>query len=395
MSIYIIIAAASLLVLVSYILYSLSVWIKIPHVLMLLICGLTLGFLARNNGISYMPDPYVLITLGIVGLIVIVLEGSLELKISKNKAGLITKAFIIALLSIVIASLGIAYLISWLFTVPIKLALINAIPLSVVSSAIAIPSAVHLANKNREFITYESVFSDIIGILFFETILSGVGLSIYSTFDVSIKVILIIVISIILSIGLIFFLAKVSSKTKIFPILAILILAYSIAHMMGLFPLILVFLFGILLNNLRRITPKKHIIKQRHAFVRLKEELSFLKSFIKELSFIIKTFFFILFGYSIQLSNLASIKFLTIGFVVFLVLIATRYIMLFIHTRSKKFVPELFIAPKGLITILMYEMLPSHLKLVDISERILFIIILASNIFILFGLKTSKDNIDH
>jgi cell volume regulation protein A len=82
--------------------------------------------------------------LGTIGLILIVLEGSLELEINKSKLSLIFHSSIIALipLPLLIVSFGTAYYLYHLRKhYHLKLALANAIPLGIISSAIAIPSA--------------------------------------------------------------------------------------------------------------------------------------------------------------------------------------------------------------------------------------------------------------
>jgi len=43
----------------------------------------------------------------------------------------------------------------------------SAIPLAIISSAVAIPSAAGLLKQDREFVVYESTFSDILGIMIF------------------------------------------------------------------------------------------------------------------------------------------------------------------------------------------------------------------------------------
>ena len=62
----------------------------------------------------------------------------------------------------------VAAVIYWLVPdITVKAALVNAIPLSIISSAIAIPSVDQIGKSKREFIVYESIFSDIFGILIF------------------------------------------------------------------------------------------------------------------------------------------------------------------------------------------------------------------------------------
>jgi hypothetical protein len=98
--------------------------------------------------------------LGTIGLILIVLEGSLELQFNKKKAPLIIKSFIAALLPLVALAFLLSFLFHYFGEVPFKVALINSIPFLIISSAIAIPSVKSLSRFNREFVIYESCISE-------------------------------------------------------------------------------------------------------------------------------------------------------------------------------------------------------------------------------------------
>ena len=54
-----------------------------------------------------------------------------------------------------------------IFDLQNTVAVLFAIPLSIISSAVAIPSATGLIDHEREFVIYESTFSDILGIMIF------------------------------------------------------------------------------------------------------------------------------------------------------------------------------------------------------------------------------------
>ena len=68
---------------------------------------------------------------------------------------------------------------------PLKLALASAIPIGIISSAIAIPSAKNLLNNEKEFITYESSLSDIFGVIFFNfiTLNDNIGSKTFGNFS--------------------------------------------------------------------------------------------------------------------------------------------------------------------------------------------------------------------
>ncbi len=149
---------------------------KIPSVVLLLLLGwgVRQGTILLNLQIpSLMP---LLPVLGTMGLILIVLEGAMELKLDRSKLPLVGKSFFMAILPIILIS----GLLGWVFyesdgIISFKDALANAVPFAVISSAIAIPSSRNLGSENREFVTYESSFSDILGVILFNFIVFNQG----------------------------------------------------------------------------------------------------------------------------------------------------------------------------------------------------------------------------
>jgi hypothetical protein len=55
--------------------------------------------------------------------------------------------------------------------------------------------------------------------------------------------------------------------------------------------------------------------------------------------------------------------------------------------------PELFIAPRGLITILLYYAIPEKYSIGIISEGVLFFVILVTSLVMMFGLMRDKSDI--
>jgi Kef-type K+ transport system membrane component KefB len=153
------------LVVLSYIFTYLAGKLRIPSVLLLLASGIGLQFAAEYLGFRLPPTKTLLEILGITGLIFIVLEAALDLTLERNKLPLISRAFISALVQMAVTSGIIACIFSWYYQVDLRQALVHAIPLAVISSAIAIPSVKKMDEKKREFIIYESTFSDILGII--------------------------------------------------------------------------------------------------------------------------------------------------------------------------------------------------------------------------------------
>lgn len=167
----IIILILGTIVITTYILDYLSHKIKIPSVLFLILIGLIFRLFADKTGFELPFVEELIPILGTIALILIVLEGGLDLELRKDKVPVISKSLISSIILMFISAFSIAATFYYVYGQSFYVSLINAIPLSVISSAIAIPSVKGLDSYNRDFVVYESTFSDILGIMFFNFVL--------------------------------------------------------------------------------------------------------------------------------------------------------------------------------------------------------------------------------
>jgi len=240
--------AISLIIIISYFFSYISKKTNIPSVLLLIGLGVAVQYFLKAMSISL--DQYImeaLELLGVVGLIMIVLEAALDLKLSKEKKPLLIKSFFVAL----IALIGVALLVAYVFHIYIfddfLKSLIYAIPLSILSSAIIIPSVHSLLDSKREFMIYESTFSDILGIMFFYFVLGGVDSVSTSeiVFEVSGSIVVTIFLSLVISYIMVWLLQKLESKVKLFFLIAVLVLLYATGKMFHLSSLLIIMVFWI------------------------------------------------------------------------------------------------------------------------------------------------------
>ena len=108
-----------------------------------------------------------------------------------------------------------------------------------------------------------------------------------------------------------------------------------------------------------------------------------------ESTFIVRTFFFLFFGFSIQLSAFDSFTPLFYGLLVFLVMFIVRYLYFSISSFSLKPSPLVYMSPRGLISILLFLQL-KEVSFINtnqnyIDERLLLIVILSSMFVMLLG----------
>ena len=155
------------LLLIAYVFDLTSSKTKIPSVILLLLLGWAVRQFTILLDIQLPDFSPILPVLGTIGLILIVLEGSLELELNKSKLGLIKKSILGAFAPMFALAFLLALAFRYFGDFGLKDSLVNAIPLCVISSAIAIPSVRNLSSQNKEFVVYESSMSDILGVLFF------------------------------------------------------------------------------------------------------------------------------------------------------------------------------------------------------------------------------------
>ena len=292
---------------------------------------------------------------------------------------MIWKSLLLALLSLVLTAGGITYLLKWIMSMDFMAALLYAIPMSVMSSAIVIPSVVNLNAEKREFMIYESTFSDILGIMMFYFIIGGTHAESSKEMWVGggMNILITVAISFIVSYALIILFQNIKSNTKLFLLIAVLLLMYSVAKMAHLSSLLIILVFGLILRN-RQLFFKGKLASY------LKEEVMaeiFKDLFLitTETSFVVRTFFFVIFGITISLASLFKFKVILISLAILAITYGVRYILLRFIIR-KDINPQLFLAPRGLITVLLYYAIPEEFRVKEFDQGILLFIIIVTSI---------------
>ncbi len=391
-----IMAGMSVLIIFSYLFDAFARRTQFPSVILLIATGIGLRWLAdaTNYHIPYLDR--IIPTFGTIGLILIVLEGALELEINKKKRGLIIRGFLSALITLLLTAFGLAFMFHEWMGIPFLESLLDATPLAIISSAVAIPSAAGLITKDKEFVVYESTFSDILGIVLFYFLkghlvndTTGLALEVPklvsagSFLSLIFEIILVIIISLIVTYILIELIAKISHKVKFFLILSLLILAYVIAKKFHLSALIIIFFFGLFMANSRNLLPirwRKYINTAK-----AEEGLDEFHILTAESTFLIRTGFFLFFGFNITVDMFLSGETYIYGLAILGVILVVRFLYLGV-TQPKNLVPIGFIAPRGLITILLFLDLPIEFSNKIINEKVLLIVILGSMFIMLTGL---------
>ena len=227
-----------IILILSYLFNWFSKLFNIPSVLMLILLGIGLRFGLDYLNISIIDNLQdVMVILGIIGLIMIVLEAALDLKLTREKSPMIIKSFFLALFSLAGCIAFITWVLNSLLIDDLYSALIYSVPISVVSSAIVIPSVGNLLAKNKEFLIYESTFSDILGIMVFFYLISGIGNGTFSEIvvHVSVNLGITIVLSVVIGYLMVLLLEKLRLQVKLFLLISVLILLYSLGKALSFF----------------------------------------------------------------------------------------------------------------------------------------------------------------
>ena len=284
---------------------------------------------------------------------------------------------------------------------------IYATPLSILSSAIIIPSVTGLSQVKKEFHIYESTFSDILGIMVFYFLLGQLDPSVTegAIVDTALadvanedgshggflafgwNVIFTVIVSLIASYLIVLVFQNIKSHTKLFLLIAVLLLLYGVGKEQHLSALIIILIFGLLIANkdlffrgfLNKWLNRKeaeHMYEGLHVIT-------------METAFVVRTFFFVIFGLTIVLADLANLNVALISALILASIYVIRFILLRIFV-GKDILPQLYIAPRGLITVLLFYAIPKKAEVAGFQPGILLFIIIATSLIMTYGMIADK-----
>ncbi|MFO1397624.1 MAG: sodium:proton antiporter [Burkholderiales bacterium] len=345
------ILAASALLLFAYAIEHLGRRFKLPAVVLLIGAGLAARQVLDSLGLKFhWVDPIVPV-LGTLGLILIVLEGALDLTVTRERAHVMVAAAASSLLGFCLTLGAFAILFVLVMNLSVPSAMLASIPFAVISSAVAIPSASALPTQPREFVVYESSLSDILGVLVFYSWLGANGsLEAFAT-DLFGGGALSLVAALLAAIALFYFINQITGNVRFLPLLAGLVLLYAVGKELHLSPLIVVLVCGLLINNPHLVT--WHSALRNFQTPQYEETLSSFKALVAELTFACKSFFFLLLGYWTEVSEMLSVEAWLIAIAGISFILFSRYAILAL-LRRKAIAQLVWIAPRGLITVLLF-----------------------------------------
>lgn len=379
----VILLALTLVVLVSYIFDLGAKHVRIPSVVLLILTGIVVRIGMDSVGWEIPLVNNLLPVIGTLGLILIVLEGALDLSLTKDKMGVMGRATASAAIGLAVTGALAASVFHFWLGAEWRSAWLYAVPVAVISSAVAIPAAANLSSKFREFVVYESSISDILGVLLFYALLDGKGgFGFTALFSVG-NIIISTCAGVVFALALYWLINRIEAHVRFVPMIAGIAMLYAGGKLMGLAPLILVMVMGLILNNtflLRRIPMFERIHDPE-----FNDELDAFKHLVAEATFIVRTFFFILLGYNTLLADLATVEVWLLASALLLCCFIPRPVLVRAFSGGKTLEPLVWFAPRGLITILLFLTIPESQKLASVPSGTLMLLVLMSALLLTVG----------
>jgi hypothetical protein len=196
-----------------------------------------------------------------------------------------------------------------------------------------------------------------------------------------------IIVSFASTLVLAFLLSKIKHHIKFTPIILLIILIYSISKIYHLPSLIFILIFGLFIGNLDELKRFKIITKLKPEVLIF--EVQKFKEITIEITFMIRALFFLLFGFLIETSEL-----LNSDTVIWAVIITSGIFLIrisFLKIFKLPISPLLYIAPRGLITILLFLSIPLSQKIEIANKSLILQVIILSALMMMFGLVNHKN----
>ena len=187
----------------------------------------------------------------------------------------------------------------------------------------------------------------------------------------------------ILSYLLIYVFQNLDTKIKLFLMIAVLLLLFSVGKLMHLSSLLVILVFGLVLNNYKLFFIGK--LKKYLKPIAIENTRETFLMITTESAFVVRTFFFVIFGFSISLSTLFDLKVTLVSAVILILMYGSRYLIL-LSFKHKNLKQAVTIAPRGLITLLLFYSIPEEFVNPGFKSGILLFIIIITSLVMTFGL---------
>ena len=159
---------------------------------------------------------------------------------------------------------------------------------------------------------------------------------------------------------------------------------------MHLSSLIIILIFGLVIKNIKLFFPgKMEVFLENEKIHQIYHELHIITL---ETAFVVRTFFFVIFGLTIALASLFSFRVALISVLIIASIYAIRWVLLRVF-MGKDIFPQLFIAPRGLITVLLFYAIPAEAQIESFDTGVLLFVIIATSLIMTWAMIKDKKKI--
>lgn len=179
---------------------------------------------------------------------------------------------------------------------------------------------------------------------------------------------------------------RIEHHIKFIPIILLIILIYAVSKIYHLPGLIFILFFGLFIGNLAGL--KRFNWSDQFNLDELINEVKKLKELTAEGTFLVRTLFFLLFGYLIETSEVLNLDTLLWAFGIVISIFSLRVIQL--KLSKLPLYPLLFVAPRGLITILLFLSIEPTQTISLVNKSLIIQVITLAALVMMFGLIANK-----
>jgi hypothetical protein len=202
----------------------------------------------------------------------------------------------------------------------------------------------------------------------------------------AVQILIIIVISFIATIGLSLLLNKIEHQIKFVPIILLVVLIYAVSKIYHLPGLIFIMFFGLSIGNLDEFKKYKWIEKFKPDELAI--EVKKFHELIIEGAFLVRALFFLLFGYLIETSEVLNMETLLWAAVIVFFIFVFRFFQLKLSKLPIQ--PLLFVAPRGLITILLFLSIDPKHTIAFVNNSLIIQVIILTALVMMIGLMSNN-----
>jgi hypothetical protein len=193
------------------------------------------------------------------------------------------------------------------------------------------------------------------------------------------------IISVIAAVILGFLLRRINHPVKFVPIILLVILVYSFSSLYNLPSLLFILVFGLFLGNIPQI--RKFRWAKKFNWDELTVQTKKLHELTGEIAFLVRALFFLLFGFTLQTGEILDPNTLIWSAGIVTLIFGVRALQL--RLSGLPLAPLLFIAPRGLITILLFLSIPMGEVVPLVNKSLLTQIIVLTSLVMMIGMLTA------